>query len=63
VTWAHHARLAATHDENRAIRYMSLLSHFNDERLDAGIAEMRQARPGSTVTFTDTFAFVLGSVA
>jgi hypothetical protein len=44
-------------------RYMSLLSYFNDERLAAGVAEIRQAHAGETVEFADTFAFVLGTAA
>ena len=44
-------------------RYMSLLSAFDDEQLDAGVAEIRRAHPGDQITFTDTFAFVLGSAA
>lgn len=42
-------------------RYMSLLSHFDDEQLDAGVAEIRRAHPGERVEFDDTFAFVLGT--
>ena len=44
-------------------RYMSLLSHFSDERLEAGIEEIRQAHPGEEIAFTDTFAFVLGTAS
>ena len=44
-------------------RYMSLLSAFDDEQLDAGVAEIRRAHPEDQITFTDTFAFVLGSTA
>jgi hypothetical protein len=44
-------------------RYMSLLSSFDDAQLDAGVAEIRRAHPEDHVTFTDTFAFVLGAVA
>jgi ubiquinone/menaquinone biosynthesis C-methylase UbiE len=42
-------------------RYMSLLSAFDDEQLEAGVAEIRRAHPGEQVAFTDTFAFVLGT--
>jgi ubiquinone/menaquinone biosynthesis C-methylase UbiE len=42
-------------------RYMSLLSHFDDEQLEAGVAEIRRAKPGEQISFTDTFAFVLGT--
>ena len=44
-------------------RYMSLLSHFDDAQLEAGMAEIRRANPGEQVAFTDTFAFVLGTAA
>ena len=44
-------------------RYMSLLSAFDDEQLEAGVAEIRRAHPGERVEFTDTFAFVLGTAA
>ena len=44
-------------------RYMSLLSAFDDEQLDGGVAEIRRAHPEDQITFTDTFAFVLGSTA
>jgi len=44
-------------------RYMSLLSYFDDAQLEAGVAEIRQANPGETIAFTDTFAFVLGTAA
>jgi SAM-dependent methyltransferase len=44
-------------------RYMSLLSHFEDAQLEAGVAEIRQAHPEETIAFTDTFAFVLGTAA
>jgi ubiquinone/menaquinone biosynthesis C-methylase UbiE len=44
-------------------RYMSLLSYFDDAQLEAGIAEIRRAHPGEEITFTDTFAFVLGRAA
>jgi hypothetical protein len=37
-------------------RYMSLLSHFNDAQLEAGVAEIRRAHPGEQIAFTDTFA-------
>lgn len=44
-------------------RYMSLLSHFSDEQLEAGVEEIRRANPGEEIAFTDTFAFVLGRAA
>jgi ubiquinone/menaquinone biosynthesis C-methylase UbiE len=44
-------------------RYMSLLSAFDDEQLEAGIAEIRRDHPEERIEFTDTFAFVLGVVA
>ena len=44
-------------------RYMSLLSSFDDAQLDAGVAEIRRAHPEDSLTFTDTFAFVLGTAA
>ncbi len=44
-------------------RYMSLLSSFNDEQLEAGAAEIRAAHPEEEITFTDTLAFVLGRAA
>ena len=42
-------------------RYMPLLSAFDDAQLEAGIAEIQRAHPGGQLTFTDTFAFVLGT--
>lgn len=44
-------------------RYMSLLSYFDDQQLEAGIAEIRQANPAKKIAFSDTFAFVLGTKA
>jgi ubiquinone/menaquinone biosynthesis C-methylase UbiE len=44
-------------------RYMSLLSSFSDDQLEAGIAEIAQAHPGPQITFPDTYAFVLGTAA
>lgn len=44
-------------------RYMSLLAYFDDERLEAGIAEIQRTHPGKKITFADTFAFVLGVAA
>jgi SAM-dependent methyltransferase len=41
-------------------RYMSLLSHFGDAELEAGVAEIQDAHPGDEIAFDDTFAFVLG---
>ena len=42
-------------------RYMSLLADFTDEQLEAGITRIRREHPGDHVSFTDTFAFVLGT--
>lgn len=44
-------------------RYMSLLSHFDDTELEAGLEEIRRTHPGDQVAFDDTFAFVLGTRA
>jgi SAM-dependent methyltransferase len=44
-------------------RYMSLLSHFDDAQLEAGVAEIRRANPAGQIAFTDTFAFVRGTAA
>jgi hypothetical protein len=44
-------------------RYMSLLSHFSDEELEAGAAEIRRAHPGEYIEFDETYAFILGTVA
>jgi len=44
-------------------RYMSLLSHFDDAQLEAGVAEIRRANPAGEIAFTDTFAFILGRAA
>lgn len=44
-------------------RYMSLLSHFDDERLEAGIQEIRRANPGEEIAFSETYAFILGTKA
>jgi ubiquinone/menaquinone biosynthesis C-methylase UbiE len=41
-------------------RYMSLLSTFDDEEVDAGVEEIRCRYPGGRVEFKDRFAFVLG---
>jgi ubiquinone/menaquinone biosynthesis C-methylase UbiE len=41
-------------------RYMSLLSAFDDEQLEAGVAEIRAAHPEEELSFPDRFAFVLG---
>ena len=38
-----------------------MLSRFDDAQLKAGVDENRQAHPGETIAFTDTFAFVLGT--
>jgi hypothetical protein len=44
-------------------RYMSLLSHFDDDEIEAGAAQIRRAHPGEEISFRDTFAFVLGTAA
>jgi SAM-dependent methyltransferase len=44
-----------------ANRYLSLLSHFDDDQLDDGIAQIRRAHPGEEISFRDTFAFILGT--
>ncbi|WP_046469927.1 class I SAM-dependent methyltransferase [Allosalinactinospora lopnorensis] len=41
-------------------KWMSVLSTFTEEELDAGVAEMRANHPEETLRFTDRFAFVLG---
>lgn len=41
-------------------RYMSLLSMFSDEELEAGIGEIDRGHPGEVLEFEDRFAFVLG---
>ncbi len=43
-------------------RWMSVLSTFTTEELDAGVAEMRAAHPEDTLRFTDRFGFVLGRI-
>src|SRR6266568_3378585 len=42
-------------------RYMSLLSHFDDAQLEAGVTEIRRAHPGGQIEFADTFAFIRGT--
>lgn len=41
-------------------RYMSVLSTFSDEELEAGIEEIRARHPEPELVFSDRFAFVLG---
>ncbi|MGP3927864.1 class I SAM-dependent methyltransferase [Streptomyces sp. 8N616] len=41
-------------------RYMSLLSMFNDEEIEAGIEEIRAHHPEPELRFPDRFAFILG---
>lgn len=41
-------------------RYMSLLSMFDDDELEAGIAEIDREHPEPVLRFADRFAFVLG---
>jgi hypothetical protein len=43
-------------------RYMSLLAEFTDTQIEAGITRIRRDHPGEQITFTDTFAFVLGTM-
>jgi SAM-dependent methyltransferase len=40
-------------------RYMSLLSSFDDDELERGIAEIDQRCPGERVTYRDRHAFIL----
>lgn len=42
-------------------RYMSLLAEFTDEELEAGISHIRQEHPGEQVSFSETYAFILGT--
>jgi SAM-dependent methyltransferase len=42
-------------------RSMRFLSHFDDAQMEAGLAEIRQAHPGTRVGFEDTYAFILGT--
>ncbi|MDI3312971.1 MAG: class I SAM-dependent methyltransferase [Mycobacterium sp.] len=42
-------------------RYLSVLSEFGDDELDAGVDEIRKTHPSEVLCFTDRFAFVLGS--
>lgn len=44
-----------------ANRWMSVLSTFNDEELQAGLEEMRERNPAGELSFPDRFAFVLGT--
>ena len=41
-------------------RYMSLLSLFSDEEIEAGITEIRARHPEPELSFPDRFAFILG---
>jgi trans-aconitate methyltransferase len=41
-------------------RYMSLLSMFDDDEIEDGIAEIEQQHPEPVLRFPDGFAFVLG---
>ncbi len=41
-------------------RYMSLLSLFDDDEIEAGVREIDAVHPGPLLTFPDRFAFVLG---
>lgn len=42
-------------------RYISLLSMFDDEELEAGIREIDERHPEDPLQFPDRFAFVLGT--
>jgi hypothetical protein len=42
---------------------MSLLSAFDDEQLEAGIAEIRAAHPEQEISFTEALAFALGTAS
>lgn len=44
-------------------RYMSLLAEFTDAQIEAGIEQIRHDHPGAQITFTDTFAFILGTAS
>jgi hypothetical protein len=41
-------------------RYMSLLSAFDDDELERGIAEIDQRYPAEQLTYADRHAFILG---
>lgn len=41
-------------------RYMSLLSAFTDDEVEAGIIEIQSVTPSDTYSFDDIFVFVLG---
>ncbi|ESZ99790.1 hypothetical protein CcI156_22365 [Frankia sp. CcI156] len=42
-------------------RYMSLLSTFDDDQIEAGVAEIDARHPEPVLFFPDRFAFVLGT--
>ena len=42
-----------------ADRYMSLLAKFDDQQLQAGLAEIDSRYPGPLLEFDDRFIFVL----
>jgi SAM-dependent methyltransferase len=44
-------------------RYMSLLAEFTGPQIEAGIARIRRDHRGEQITFTDTFAFILGTAS
>jgi ubiquinone/menaquinone biosynthesis C-methylase UbiE len=44
-------------------RHMSVLSHFDDPALEAGIAEIDRRHPEQVLEFTDRFVFLLGRVS
>ncbi|MGH3319657.1 MAG: class I SAM-dependent methyltransferase [Streptosporangiaceae bacterium] len=41
-------------------KWMSVLSTFSDEEMQAGLREMREQHPEPSLSFTDRFAFVYG---
>jgi SAM-dependent methyltransferase len=41
-------------------RYMSLLSLFTNDEIEAGVAEIDARHPEQVLSFTDRFAFILG---
>lgn len=41
-------------------RWMSVLSTFSEDELEAGIDEIRSSYPQPEVTYTNRFAFILG---
>ncbi|MFJ4770096.1 class I SAM-dependent methyltransferase [Streptomyces uncialis] len=65
LTRVSHVEHTLTIDRERYLamvrdRYMSLLAHFDDAEIEAGIEEIRTRHPEPRLTFPDRFAFVLG---